>query len=84
MSEVFENMATRISSGIQILFVALLAWAGITLVNLNSQIAVVNSLLQTQGQIITEMRSDMRSTYARNDRVSQLESRVTTLEGKIR
>ncbi|MGQ7242944.1 hypothetical protein ACUN9V_05705 [Salinicola sp. V024] len=84
MSEVFENMATRISSGIQILFVALLAWAGITLVNLNSQIAVVNSLLETQGQIITEMRSDMRSTYARNDRVSQLESRVTTLEGKIR
>lgn len=84
MSEVFEHMATRIGNGIQILFVALLAWAGITLVSLNSQIAVVNSLLQTQGQIITEMRSDMRSTYARNDRVSQLESRVTTLEGKIR
>lgn len=80
MPQSASSMIDRIGGGLQILFLALLCWAGLTLVSLNSQVAVINTLLETQSAIITDMRSDMRNTYAREDQVEQLERRVEKLE----
>lgn len=88
---VFER---HMQTGIQVLLVALIIWAGTQLVNLGQQSVVLEERLATQGLTLQEMREELRSwgdTYYRtvdakrelNDiegRIDNLNSRVSALE----
>lgn len=89
---VFER---HMQTGIQVLLVALIIWAGTELVKLGQQSAVLEERLATQGMTLIEMREELRSwgdTYYRtvdaqrelNEievRIDDLNSRVSALEG---
>ncbi|MDQ7731608.1 hypothetical protein QT231_02790 [Halomonas sp. SpR1] len=90
---VFER---HMQTGIQVLLVALIIWAGSELVKLGQQSVVLEERLTTQGLMIQEMRQELKSwgdTYyrasdARRDldeiesRIDNLNSRVSVLETK--
>jgi hypothetical protein len=90
---VFER---HMQTGIQVLLVALIIWAGTELVKLGQQSAVLEERLATQGLTLMEMREELRAwgdTYYRvadakrelNDiesRISNLDSRVSAIEDR--
>ncbi|WP_089684638.1 hypothetical protein [Billgrantia gudaonensis] len=84
----------HLQTGIQILLVALLGWAGLELVNLGKNTAVLQERLAYQGQLIEELRKELRDWsnlyYRKSDAdreignlkrdVQRLGERVTDLE----
>ncbi|SEM52350.1 hypothetical protein [Halomonas caseinilytica] len=88
------NFEGRLQTGIQLLLVALLGWAGFELVDLGKSTAVLQQRLTYQGEIISELRAELRNygdLYYRKDTaqrqiselqdsMGELESRVTDLE----
>lgn len=90
---VFER---HMQTGIQLLLVALIIWAGTALVSLGQQSAVLEERITSQAMTLQEMRQELRSwsdTYyrksdARRDlddiegRINNLDSRVTAIEGE--
>lgn len=89
---VFER---HMQTGIQVLLVALIIWAGAQLVSLGQQSVVLEERLTTQGIMLMEMREELRSwgdTYYRTvdakrelneieSRIHDLDSRVSAIEG---
>ncbi|WP_043530456.1 hypothetical protein [Litchfieldella xinjiangensis] len=89
---VFER---HLQTGIQVILVALLAWAGLELVNLGKNTAVLQERLMYQGQQIADLRRELRQWneiyYRQADaerdfddirkRIEGLDGRVSTLEG---
>lgn len=89
---VFER---HMQTGIQVLLVALIIWAGAQLVSLGQQSLVLEERLANQGLTLMEMREELRSwgdTYYRTvdakrelnnieGRIDNLNSRVSALEG---
>lgn len=89
---VFER---HMQTGIQVLLVALIIWAGAQLVSLGQQSLVLEERLANQGLTLMEMREELRSwgdTYYRRvdakrelneieGRIDNLNSRVSALEG---
>lgn len=89
---VFER---HMQTGIQVLLVALIIWAGSEIVKIGQQSVVLEERLATQGMILQEMRMELRSwgdTYYRTvdakrelneieSRIDNLGSRVSALEG---
>lgn len=83
-------------TGVQLLVVALLVWAGRELVALGQSSAVLEERLAAQGAMLSEMREEManmsdvyyRQSDAQRDlnaierRIEQLRSRVDSLEGR--
>ncbi|MDL4863893.1 hypothetical protein NPJ88_016290 [Halomonas elongata] len=79
---------------IQLLLVALLGWAGFELVDLGKSTAVLQQRMTYQGEIISELRAELRNygdLYYRKETANrqfsalkasmdELESRVTNLE----
>lgn len=88
----------HLQTGIQIILVALLAWAGMELVNLGKSTAVLQERLVYQGRQITDLRAELRDwseVYYRqsdanrdldaiSERISGLDERVAVLEGADR
>lgn len=84
----------HLQTGIQLMLVALLAWAGLKLVTLGEHTAVLRERLIYQGDQIESLRRDLRDWsdlyYRKSDanreinalreRVSSLDNRVETLE----
>lgn len=89
-----KNFEGHLQTGIQLLLVALLGWAGFELVDLGKSTAVLQQRLTYQGEIISELRAELRNygdLYYRKDTaqrqiselqdsMGELESRVTDLE----
>lgn len=89
---VFER---HMQTGIQVLLVALIIWAGAQLVSLGQQSLVLEERLANQGLTLMEVREELRSwgdTYYRTvdakrelnnieGRIDNLNSRVSALEG---
>lgn len=83
-------------TGVQVVMVALLLWAGRELVALGQSSAVLEERLAAQGALLTEMRQEMqemsdvyyRRTDARREldaiesRINGLDSRVSDLESR--
>jgi len=90
---VFER---HMQTGIQILLVALIMWAGTQLVKLGHQSVVLEERLTNQGALLNEMRIELKEwgdTYYRRadaqreldgieNRIDDLDSRVSALEGR--
>jgi len=90
---VFER---HMQTGIQILLVALIMWAGTELVKLGQQSMVLEERLTSQGALLNELRAELREWgdlyYRRSDaqrdlddienRIDSLDSRVSALEGR--
>ncbi|MGY0555393.1 hypothetical protein ACW17M_19445 [Vreelandella sp. 2A-K22] len=88
---VFER---HMQTGIQVLLVALIIWAGTELVKLGQQSVVLEERLTTQGLMLNELRQELRewgdtyyrTTDARREldeiegRIDNLNSRVSALE----
>lgn len=89
-----KNFEGHLQTGIQLLIVALICWAGVELVNVGRTVAVLQERQLHQGRLITELRQDLRNwseLYYRKDTANrqigeikssmdELESRVTDLE----
>lgn len=78
---VFER---HLQTGIQILLVALLAWAGIELVNLGKSTAVLQERLVYQGQLINDLRSELRDWSGLYYRKSDAEREIGSLKNDVR
>lgn len=90
---VFER---HMQTGIQVLLVALIIWAGTELVKLGQQSVVLEERLTTQGLMLNELRQELRewgdtyyrTTDARREldeiegRIDNLNSRVSALESR--
>lgn len=90
---VFER---HMQTGIQVLLVALILWAGTELVQIGRQSAVLEERLATQGLTLQQMRQELRGwsdTYYRKadaqreldeieNRIDNLNGRVSALEGR--
>ncbi|MCL7941207.1 hypothetical protein M8009_13015 [Halomonas sp. ATCH28] len=90
---IFER---HFQTGVQVVMVALLLWAGRELVALGQSSAVLEERLAAQGALLNEMRQEMasmsevyyRQTDARRDlniienRIDQLRKRVDDLEDR--
>ncbi|WP_156886200.1 hypothetical protein [Halomonas sp. GT] len=84
----------HVQTAIQVILLALLAWAGVELVNLGKSTAVLQERLVYQGQLINEMRRELREWsdlyYRKTDaerefrtlrtNVSALDQRIQQLE----
>lgn len=74
----------HLQTGIQILLVALLAWAGLELVNLGKNTAVLQERLAYQGQLINELRGELRDWSNLYYRKSDADREIGALKSDVR
>ena len=74
----------HLQTGIQILLVALLAWAGLELVNLGKNTAVLQERLAYQGQLINELRGELRDWSGLYYRKSDADREIGGLKNDVR
>ncbi|EWH00558.1 hypothetical protein [Halomonas sp. BC04] len=74
----------HIQTGIQIILVALLAWAGLELVNLGKNTAVLQERLAYQGQLINELRGELRDWSNLYYRKSDADREIGGLKNDVR
>lgn len=84
---VFER---HMQTGIQVLLVGLILWAGTELVQIGRQSAVLEERLATQGLTLQQMRQELRSwndTYYRKvdaqRELDEIESRIDNLNTRV-
>ncbi|WP_144982937.1 MULTISPECIES: hypothetical protein [Halomonadaceae] len=84
---VFER---HMQTGIQVLLVALILWAGSELVKLGQQTVVLEERLTMQGLMLQEMRHELKSwgdTYYRTTdarrELDQIEARIDSLHSRV-
>lgn len=88
VNSIFER---HLQTGIQIILIAMLAWAGLKLVTLGEHTAVLRERLVYQGEQIESLRRDLRDwsdLYYRKSEaareIGNLQDRVTRLEEETR
>ncbi|MFC7091005.1 hypothetical protein ACFQH5_15750 [Halomonas salifodinae] len=84
---VFER---HVQTGIQILSVALIMWAGTQLWKLGQQSAILEERLTSQGALLNELRAELREWgdlyYRRSDAMRDLdhiETRIDSLDTRV-
>lgn len=77
---VFER---HMQTGIQVLLVALIIWAGTELVKLGQQSVVLEERLATQGMTLQEMRHELRSWGDMYYRTADAQRDLNEIEGRI-
>ncbi len=80
----------HIQTFIQVLLVALLSWAGLQLVKLGQQSAVLEERLTSQGMLLNELRAELKDWgdlyYRRADarrELDSIESRIESLDTRV-
>lgn len=80
----------HLQTGIQLLLVALLAWAGLELVALGKSTVALQERLTYQGELINDLRSEIRSWsdlyYRKADaarEIGELQSNIGALEARV-
>lgn len=80
----------HMQTGIQVLLVALILWAGSELVKLGQQSVVLEERLTMQGLMLQEMRHELKSwgdTYYRatdaRRELDQIEARIESLHSRV-
>lgn len=84
---VFER---HMQTGIQVLLVGLIFWAGTELVQVGRQSAVLEERIATQGLTLQQMRQELRGwgdTYYRKvdaqRELDEIENRIDSLDGRV-
>ncbi|PAU73271.1 hypothetical protein [Vreelandella alkaliphila] len=73
----------HVQTTIQVILLALLAWAGVELVNLGKSTAVLQERLVYQGQLINEMRRELREWSDLYYRKTDAEREFRTLRTNV-
>lgn len=73
----------HVQTAIQFILLALLAWAGVELVNLGKSTAVLQERLVYQGQLINEMRRELREWSDLYYRKTDAEREFRTLKASV-
>lgn len=74
----------HLQTAIQILLVALLGWSGLELVNLGKNTAVLQERLAYQGQLINELRAELRDWSGLYYRKSDAERELGSIRNDLR
>lgn len=77
---VFER---HMQTGIQVLLVALIIWAGTELVKLGQQSVVLEERLTTQGLMLNELRQELREWGDTYYRTTDARRELDEIEGRI-
>lgn len=84
---VFER---HLQTGVQLILVALVLWAGSQLVAIGQQYAVLEERITAQGALLTELRAELKEWgelyYRRSEarrELDAIEDRIRSLDGRV-